>query len=166
MSLLEKAFLIESLQAWSGSLKSRLVKAPKIFITDSGFLSYLQGLSLKRILNEPTLAGSLTENFVFCELKKQLGWSGTMAEMFHFRTSNDREIDLILENPVGELVGIEVKSGSTIDKTAFKALELLADSLLDKFKRGLILCTGNQFLSFGKDLFVLPTSVRHIQRLL
>ncbi len=156
MSLLDKVFLIESLPAWSGSLKSRLVKAPKIFITDTGLLSYLQGLNLKKLNNEPTLTGSLTENFVVNELKKQLGWSETRAEMFHFRTSNDKEVDIILENTAGKLVGIEVKSGLTINKNDFKGLELLADSLPTKFKRGIILYTGNQFLSFGKDMFIVP----------
>ncbi len=156
LSLLEKVFLIENVQAWSGSLKNRLIKTPKIFITDTGLLSYLQGLNLKKLQNEPTLAGSLTENFVVMELKKQLGWSETRAEMFHFRTSNDREIDIILENSAGELVGIEVKASSSVNRNDFKGLQLIADSLPNRFKRGIILYAGENFLSFGKDLFLVP----------
>ncbi len=156
MQLLEKVFLIETVSAWSGSLKSRLVKAPKIFITDTGLLSYLQGLNLKKLNNEPTLAGSLTENFVVMELKKQIGWSETRPEIFHFRTSNDKEVDIILENRAGELVCIEVKSSSSVNKNDFKGLQLLADSLPNKFKRGIILYSGNEFLSFGEKLFVVP----------
>lgn len=158
LALLEKVFLIETVPAWSGSLKSRLVKAPKIFITDTGLLSYLQGLNLKKINNEPTLAGSLTENFVVLELKKQLGWSETRAEMFHFRTSNDREIDIILENRAGELVAVEVKAGSSVNPNDFKNLQMLADWLPKKFKRGIILYAGEQFLSFGKNLYLVPVS--------
>jgi len=156
LALLEKVFLTETVPAWSGSLKSRLVKAPKIFITDTGLLSYLQGLNLKKLNNEPTLMGSLTENFVVLELKKQLGWSETRAEMFHFRTSNDREVDIILENRAGELVGIEVKASSSVNPNDFKDLQMLAGSLPKKFKRGIILYAGNQFLSFGKNLYLVP----------
>lgn len=156
MSLLEKVFLIETVPAWSGSLKSRLVKTPKIFITDTGLLSYLQGLNLKRLQNEPTLARSLTENFAVVELKKQLGWSETRAEMFHFRTSNEKEVDIILENRAGELVGIEIKSSSSVNPGDFKSLQMLAENLPNKFKRGIILYSGNKFLSFGKNLFLLP----------
>ncbi len=156
LSLLEKVFLIETVPAWSGSLKSRLIKAPKIFITDPGLMSYLQGLNLKKIQIEPTLAGSLTENFVVTELKKHLNWSEMRADIFHFRTSNDQEVDIILENPSGELVGIEVKSSVTIKKSDFKGLEMLANSLPKKFKRGIILYTGNKFLSFGENMFVVP----------
>lgn len=158
MALLEKVFLIETVPAWSGSLKSRLVKTPKLFMTDTGLLSYLQGLNIKKLNNDPTLAGGLTENFVVNELKKQLGWSQERAEMFHFRTSNDREVDIILENRAGELVGVEVKSSKNINKNDFKGLNLLADSLPHKFKRGVIIYTGNQFLSFGKDLFLVPVT--------
>ncbi len=158
MTLLEKVFLIETLPAWSGSLKARLVKAPKLFITDTGLLSYLQGLNLKKLQAEPTLGGALTENFVVNELKKHLSWSETRAEMFHFRTSTDQEVDIILENSAGELVGVEVKSSSTLDKRDFKGLKMLAESLPKKFKRGIILYLGNQFLSFGENLFLVPIS--------
>jgi uncharacterized protein len=156
MSLLEKVFLIETIPAWSGSMKNRLVKAPKIFITDTGLLSYLQGLNLKKINADPTLTGSLTENFAVMELKKQIAWSEVRPEMFHFRTSNDKEVDIILENRAGELVGIEIKSSISINTNDFKGLQLLADSLPKKFKRGIIFYTGNKFLSFGENLFVVP----------
>ena len=156
LSLLEKVFLIETVPAWSGSLKNRLVKTPKIFISDTGLLSYLQGLNLKKIKENPTLAGSLTENFVVAELKKQLGWSETRAEMFHFRTSNEKEIDIILENRAGEIVGIEVKSGGSVNQNDFKNLQMLSESLPQKFKRGIIIYSGNKFLSFGENLFLMP----------
>lgn len=158
MSLLERVFLIEKVPAWSGSLKTRLVKAPKIYITDSGLLAYLNGLNIQKLTNEPALTGSLTENFVVNEVQKHVGWSKTKAEMFHFRTSNDREVDIVLENRAGDLIGIEVKSSSSVNKNDFKGLETLAESLPKKFKRGIILYSGNQFLSFGKDQFVVPIS--------
>lgn len=156
MTLLETTFLIETVPAWSGSIKNRLIKAPKLFIGDAGLLSYLLDLNLERLQLNPTLAGALTENFVVGELNKQAGWSKIQVKMFHFRTSNDREVDIILENRTGELVGVEVKASSTINKNDFKGLQLLADSLPDKFKRGIILYTGSQFLAFGKNLFAVP----------
>lgn len=156
LALLEQVFLVELVPAWSGSLKSRLVKAPKIYISDTGLLSYLQGLSFKKLKNELTLTGSLTENFVVCELKKQLGWSETRAEMFHLRTSNEREIDVILENSAGEITAIEIKASMSVNTHNFDALRMLADSLPDKFKRGVVIYTGEKFLSFGEKLFLVP----------
>ena len=156
MTLLETTFLIETVPAWSGNIKKRLIKAPKLFIGDTGLLSYLLDLNLEKLQTNPTLAGALTENFVVNELKKQTGWSEIRIKMFHFRTSNDREVDIILENSGGEIVGIEVKSSSTVNRHDFKGLNLLLDSLPKKFRRGIILYTGNQFLAFGENLFAVP----------
>jgi predicted AAA+ superfamily ATPase len=156
MTLLETTFLIETVPAWSGSVKNRLIKAPKLFIGDTGLLSYLLDLNLDRLRSNPTLAGALTENFVVGELNKQAGWSKVRVKIFHFRTSNDREVDVILENRGGELAGVEVKASSTVSPGDFKGLQLLADSLPGKFKRGVVLYTGSQFLAFGENLFAVP----------
>lgn len=156
MTLLETTFLIETVPAWSGSIKSRLIKSPKLFIGDTGLLSYLLDLNLEKLASDPTLSGALTENFVVNELKKQMGWSEIEVKMFHFRTSNEREVDIILEKNSGEIIGMEVKASSKINQHDFKGLRLLSDSLPTKFHRGIILYTGNQFLGFGKNLFAVP----------
>jgi len=48
-ALLEMTFLIETLPAWSGSRTKRLVKAPKLYLSDTGLLSNLQGLTWERL---------------------------------------------------------------------------------------------------------------------
>ena len=133
-----------------------MIKAPKLLIGDTGLLSYLLDLNLEKLQTNPTLAGALTENFVVNELNKQAGWSEIRIKMFHFRTSNDREVDIILENSGGENVGIEVKSSSSVNRHDFKGLNLLSDSLPKKFRRGIILYTGNQFLAFSENLLAVP----------
>lgn len=67
-----------------------------------------------------------------------------------------KEVDVILENLAGEMVGIEVKSSSSVNPSDFKGLQLLAESLSENFKRGIILYSGNKFLSFGEKLFLVP----------
>lgn len=56
---------------------------------------------------------------------------------------------------IGQMTGIGT---SQIRITTKSGLELLADSLPNKFKREIILYTGNQFFSIGRDLFVVPIS--------
>lgn len=158
MTLLETTFLIETVPAWSGGIKARLVKAPKLFIGDTGLLGYLLDLNLERLRSNPILAGALTENFVVSELNKQADWSAVRIKIFHFRTSNDREVDIVLENRKGELVGVEVKASSTVNQYDFKGLEMLAGTLPKKFRRGILLYTGSQFLAFGDKLFAVPLS--------
>ena len=58
------------------------------------------------------------------------------ARVHHFRTSAGREIDFLLEDRAGTVVGIEVKSGHSIDARNFAGLRLVADALGDRFARG------------------------------
>jgi predicted AAA+ superfamily ATPase len=156
VALLENLFLIEYLPAYSGSLTKRLMKTPKLFFTDTGLLSYLQNLTWDKIKFEPTLAGMLTENFVVSELKKQMAWSKTRVNMLHFRTSTDQEVDIVLEMPSGEVVGIEIKSGANVSRDAFKGLRVLESDLGKKFKRGVVIYTGERGAAFDKNMFAVP----------
>lgn len=158
LTLLQTVFLIYTLLPWSGNLSKRLVKAPKIYLNDTGLLSYLLGISQTRLQDEPHLTGFLLENFVATELKKQLTWNNTQAELFHYRTQSGQEIDLILENTQGQCVGIEVKSSSTVSQQDFKTLVAFADENKKVFLRGIVLYTGTQILPFGKDLHAIPIS--------
>ncbi|MCW5962216.1 MAG: ATP-binding protein [Pyrinomonadaceae bacterium] len=156
VALLENLFLIEYLPAYSGSLTKRMVKAPKLIFTDTGLLSHLQNLTWDKIKFDPTLAGFLTENFVVSELKKQLAWNQTRVQMLHFRTSTDIEVDIVLETPSGEVVGIEIKSGANVNRDAFKGLRVLAESLGKKFLRGIVIYTGENCVAFENNMFAIP----------
>lgn len=155
-ALLEAVFLIEPLPAWSGSLTKRLMKTPKLFFTDTGLLASLLGLTWSRFQLEPTLAGMIVENFVVGELRKQTGWNERAANLFHFRTQTDTEVDVVLETGGGEVVGIEIKASGSIGADAFKGLRILEDELGAKFKRGVVLYAGEKSVSFGEKMSALP----------
>jgi predicted AAA+ superfamily ATPase len=158
VALLENIFLFEMLPAWSGNLSKRLTRTPKLFFSDTGLLAHLQNLTWSKIQYDSTFAGFLTENFVYTELRKQIGWSNSKVQMFHFRTLNDQEIDFVLELPNGEIIGIEVKSAESITEKSFKTLRLLQSEMPTKFKRGFVMYSGNQTVPFGDNLFAVPIS--------
>ena len=74
----------------------------------------------------------------------------------HFRTSNGEEVDLVLELPNGEVVGIEVKAAATVGNEAFKGLRFLEKELGRKFKRGIVIYTGGQAVAFDRNMFAVP----------
>ena len=90
------------------------------------------------------------------ELFKQRGWSKLRPNLFHFRTHNGEEVDLVLEDPAGRIVGIEVKSTASVDSRHFRGLKALAEIAGDKFVRGIVLCDVNSPVPFGKNLVALP----------
>ncbi len=158
MSLLEATFLYQPLLAWSANLGKRLVKAPKILLDDTGLLAHLIGLADDRLEFDPTLFGSLLENFVAMELRKQIGWSKSMVQLYYLRTQTGHEVDLLLEDAAGRVVGIEVKAAATLGARDFRGLQLLRESLGTRFLRGVVLYTGRESVPFGPNIQALPVS--------
>ncbi|WP_205830109.1 MULTISPECIES: DUF4143 domain-containing protein [unclassified Microbispora] len=78
------------------------------------------------------------------ELARQLTWSDERVELFHYRTKDKVEVDAVLENRQGRVVGVEVKASSTVRADDFRGLRHLADRLGDDFVAGIVLYTGTQ----------------------
>ena len=158
MTILETTFLLQVIPAWSGNLSKRLVKSAKLVIADTGLMTYLLGLDKERLLHDPILAGHVLENFVIMEIKKQLGWNRTKPQLFHFRTQTGQEVDIVLEDSSGRVVGIEIKSSASVAANDFKGLRLLQEILGKRFLRGLVLYAGSEIIPFGSEFHALPIS--------
>lgn len=154
--LLQAIFQIVELPAWSSNRGLRLSKSPKVILSDTGLASHLLNLDADRLASDGAARGALLENFVAMELLKQSGWSKAAPRLHHFRTSAGQEVDLVLEDRGGRVVGVETKSASAVDDKDFRGLRSLADAAGSKFVRGFVLYTGPQPLSFGPDLHALP----------
>lgn len=155
MTLFEATFLIQHIPAWSGNPTKRLVKTAKMAICDTGLMAHLLGLNREGLATGDKI-GPLLENFVIMELKKQITWSGVRPQMFHFRTQTGQEVDIVLEDRAGNLAGIEVKASATVHAHDFKGLRTLAETAGKRFRRGIVLYTGTESVSFGEDLTALP----------
>ncbi len=158
MTLLEMTFLVRPLPAWFANIGKRLTKAPKLMLADTGLLAHLMEADAARLRRDRTLLGHMLENFVAMELTKQLGWSERRCKLFHFRTDAGAEVDLVLEDRMGHLVGIEVKCTHTLQKRDFRGLETLAELTGQRFVRGVVLYVGTTAVPFGKGLYALPVS--------
>lgn len=155
-ALLETTFLVRLVPPWSANQGLRLVKSPKLYLTDTGLAAHLLNASPDRLRREGTLLGSLLETFVAGELAKQLSWSERQPSLLHFRTQAGREVDLVLEDRSGALVGVEVKAAASVGDDDFKGLRALADAAGPRFVRGIVLYTGREHVAFGKDLHAVP----------
>jgi hypothetical protein len=158
ISLLQMTFLVQMTSPWSANLGKRLVRSPKVFLADSGLMASILGFEDGGNAPSGELVGQLIENFVITELYKQITWSEVKPTLFHFRTSAGHEVDAILENSRGEIVGIEVKASKTVTARDFRGLELLDASLGKRFLRGIVLYTGQEPIHFRPNLSALPIS--------
>lgn len=156
LALFESTYLLVRVPAWSTNLSKRLIRSPKVYLCDSGLLAHLVDASPERIDRFPDLAGPLVENFVAMELRKQLTWSRTHPQLFHFRTLTGQEVDFILEGPGGDLVGVEVKAATSVSRSDFGGLHALEAESGKRFVRGVILYAGAEALPFGPRMHALP----------
>lgn len=73
-----------------------------------------------------------------------------------FRTATGQEVDLVLEDAAGRVVGIEVKSSSSVASEDFRGLRALRQLAGEKFVRGIVLHDGDQTVPFERDLVSMP----------
>ncbi|MEX0848700.1 MAG: ATP-binding protein [Candidatus Dependentiae bacterium] len=159
IALLETIFIISLQLSWHTNLGLRFIKSPKVFFIDSGLLAYLLGINMERALIDSMQMGKVLENFIVGELKKQATWSKIKPEIHHLRTFEGKEVDIILEDRTGKIVGIEIKSGASVNASAFKGLKYLQEKVPDKLVKGIVLYGGSECVPFGKNMFALPINV-------
>jgi uncharacterized protein len=158
LGLLEEVFLIKRIPAWSRNVSARAVGTPKLAFVDSGIAANLLGTDARSLLRPGGPFGPLLEGFVLMELARQLTWSRQRAELFHYRTKDKVEVDAVLENRQGRVVGIEIKASSTVAAGDFRGLRHLAERIGGDFTAGIVFYTGRQTLPFGPRLRAVPVS--------
>jgi len=122
------AFLIRRLQPYRANIKKRLVKSPKIYWRDSGLLHALLGVSDDRTLLRQPGVGASWEGYVIETVLGALSAQGRSFEAFYFRTSDQHEIDLLLDFGE-ELWAVEIKLTSSPGPSDMARLQRTADMI-------------------------------------
>lgn len=153
VTILETIYLIRLLPAWSANATTRAVAAPKAAFIDSGLAAYLTAGT-----GGDAQVGGLVETFALGEIARQLTWARTSARLYHYRDRDQNEVDGVLEDNAGRVIGIEVKASETIRSDDFRGLRHLQRRLGERFHAGFVLYCGPDSLSFGTGLTCLPLS--------
>lgn len=138
------------LRPWYRNLTSQVIKSPKIYWIDMGLLR--QGTGQWGVLT-----GEMFESLVIGEIYK---WINTMLPdtgIYFYRTRSGMEVDLILETAQG-IIGIEIKSRTSISPTDTKALRTIAQHLKNEWRCGLIVYNGTEIkqLSVSPSIWAIP----------
>lgn len=155
-ALLHAVFFVSTLPTWSGNLTSRIAKAPKLLFGDTGLLCHLLALDEKRLKSDTMMTGAVLETFVASELQKQAAWNRTRVQLYSYRTPKQQEVDIVLEDASGRIVGIEVKKTASPGAGDFNGLRHLRDAAGDRFLRGILLYTGDRNVAFGPRMYAVP----------
>ncbi len=158
LSLLESIFLLQPLPAWAGAPAKRLVRAPKVHLIDAGLATHALGLSATTLQDDPVQLGRLLEGFVVAELRKQASWSDRQVSLSHYRTTGGREVDVVLSDAEGRVVGIDVRATAGVERRDCAGLEAFAEDAGAAFVRGIVLYGGTEVVSYGRSFAAMPVS--------
>ena len=156
-NILKMMFLNFDIEPWYRNIGKRLVKAPKGFLGDTLLLCNMLGWNIDDIAKDrPELFGRVLENYVATELMKLISFSDKKIKLLHFRTSDGKEVDFILEQPNGKVFAIEVKKTATVTADDFKGIKVFAALTENDFSGGMVLYGGREVVPFGKNLWAVP----------
>lgn len=144
MRYLELSYQVILLPAFFRNPEKRLAKQPKVVFLDPGVR---RGILRKSGL----LDGLEWESAVIAEVFKQVKTAGLPVNLYHLRTLDGREVDLVLESEQG-FIAIECKMTTSPSKNDFHAMQNLT-ALLDKpLLAGLVVCNEDAVRRFGADI--------------
>ncbi len=112
LSVLETSYLVAIVQPYHRNFGKRLVKTPKLYFLDVGLMAWLLGIRDDASVATHSVRGALFETWAVSELIKQRFNQGQPADLYFWRDSLGREVDIVYETPQG-LQAVEIKSGST-----------------------------------------------------
>ena len=160
LTILEQLFLVRRVPAWSGNGLARIVKTPKLQFLDSGLLSHLLGLKAARVASDRTAFGPVLECFAYGELLRLSSWAEDSFNLMMYRDKDQLEVDVVIANGLGQLVGVEIKASASVQGGHLVGLRRLAAQAGDRFLGGVILYDGIQTLPMGsvagRPIWALP----------
>ena len=158
---LDGAFLIRRLLPYRPIIRKRLVKSPKVYWRDSGLLHGRLNVTDERSLLAQPWVGASWEGFVIEQVIGFLTSRGKAFEAFYFRTSDQHEIDLVLDLD-GELWAIEIKLTASPDTGDMARLDKAAD-LIGATRRFLVSQTTRSAGSADRASCDLPRFLQHLE---
>ena len=121
LSILETCYLIHFVRPHVANFGKRLVKMPKLYMTDVGLAAALIGIRDESQVQAHPLRGALFETMVVNEMLKTRCNLGLREPLYFWRDNSGTEVDVVVERG-NEIAAVEIKSGPTVASDAFGAL--------------------------------------------
>ena len=158
VGVFEQMYLLRRIDVWASNRLKRVVKTSKLQFLDSGLLAALLDLSFVEVQQDRTRFGHVLETFVFAELLKHTTTADGDYRLMYYRDADKFEVDIVIENAAGQLVGVEVKAAATVREGDLRGLKKLAGLAGSQFKMGVLLYDGAETLPLGDGIWAAPLS--------
>ncbi len=153
INILEETSLIARVRPYSRNISKRLIKAPKVVVTDPGLAASLAGVAASTAISEQFL-GALLESYIFLNLTARASLMD--ANVLYFRTQGgrEREVDFVLEKGKS-IMAVEVKLSKTVSVGDIENLLFLKDASRH-FACGLVVYSGTEIKQLSQNIFAMP----------
>ena len=158
VSIFEQMYLLKRVNVWAMNRLSRVVKTPKVQFIDSGLMSTLIDLTPAMVAQDRSRFRHVLETFVYGELLKHATSADGDYQLLYYRDHDQFEVDVVIENAVGQLIGVEIKATASVRQADLRGLKRLANIAGDQFRLGVILYDGTETLPLGESLWAVPIS--------
>lgn len=156
VGVFEQMYLLRRVDVWARNRLNRVVKSAKLQFIDSGLLAALLELTAQEVQQDRTRFGNVLESFVYGELLKATTTAEGDYSLMYYRDADKVEVDVVIENAAGQLVGVEVKASATVKESDLRGLRKLASLAGDQFKLGILLYDGDETLPLGDNIWAAP----------
>ena len=147
LNLLEASYQAIRLQAYAVNRTRRLIKAPKLYWSDTALALHLAGETEPR--------GAHLENLVLIDLMIWRDVQPQRPEVLYWRTASGIEVDFVIETP-RRLLPIEVKASGRVAPSDAKGLESFLDEYPDLADGGLLLYGGMEIFPVTRRVLAVP----------
>jgi predicted AAA+ superfamily ATPase len=159
MSILQSSGTIMLQEPFFGNRTKRLIKSPKLVFLDTGLAAFLAGFSSSRELMNSSMMGALWESYVVGQIWRHIADSGRQPRLHFWRTATgEAEVDIIIEQAGGKIVGIECKNKEHVDSSDAKHLKSFGETEKHNVTATFIVCrTATPYtLPNGTNVLNLP----------
>jgi len=153
LSVLQASYLVTLLPPYYENISKRVVKTPKLYFNDPGLACYLLDIESPKQLALDKMRGAIFENMIVMECIKHRFNQGKEGNVFFYRDSNGKEVDLLIKEE-GQLTAIEVKSSMTYQADFAKTLKMLPQWTTSPIRLRAVVY-GGDFENSAGDIWVL-----------
>ena len=154
LNLLEASFLIRRLPPFLKNRSLRLIKSPKLYVTDSGLAAYLAGVDHLEPGRDDLLRGALYETYVAQNLAALLEAYLPDAQLAYWHEQGRREVDFVIEAG-RNVVAIEVKAATRWDESDLAGLHAFANRT-PACIAAVLAYNGREAVQLSERLFAIP----------
>lgn len=155
--VLEGLFIVMRLQPYTNNALKRLVKAPKLYFCDTGLCAHLSMWLSKDALMNGAASGHYYENYVVMELVKNYAYAKSKANLSFYRDSNNKEIDVFVEE--NNLIHpLEIKKSASPDRREVKKYDLLDKASIPRGSGGIV-CMCDAPFPIDADNSYIPSNL-------